>query len=105
MLPSVTNILSVIGKPALVNWAANQERALVIEAAAALWEDVPTEKKMSRPAYVATLTERLGKQRAHQRALTRAGEIGSEVHALIEWNLRKEAGQKVGPQPEIGQAG
>lgn len=102
MLPSVTNILGCIGKPALINWAANQERAMVIEAAAALWEDVPTTgKKMSRTAYVATLTERIGKTKAHQRELAKAGEIGSEAHALIEWNLRRELGQTVGPEPKI----
>jgi hypothetical protein len=101
MLPSVTTILTAIGKPALINWAAKVEREMVIEAAAALWEDVPVTKKMSRVAYIATLTERIGKTRAHQKALTKAGEIGSEAHALIEWNLRKEMGQKVGPQPEI----
>jgi hypothetical protein len=28
---SVTSILSAIGKPALISWAANQERALVME--------------------------------------------------------------------------
>lgn len=102
VLPSVTTILSVIGKPALINWAANTERAMVIEAAAALWEDVPTTgKKMSRAAYVATLTERIGKTKAHQRELAKAGEIGSETHALIEWNLRRELGQVVGPEPRI----
>jgi hypothetical protein len=38
---SVTSILSAIGKPALINWAANQERALVMEAAANLHEHLP----------------------------------------------------------------
>ena len=101
-LPSVTNILGCIGKPALINWAAKVERELCIEAAANLWEDVPTSpKKMSRTAYIATLNDRLGKTKAHQRELAKAGDIGSEAHALIEWNLRSELGQKVGPQPRI----
>lgn len=98
---SVTSILSAIGKPALINWAAKTERELVIEAAANLWEDVPTGKKMSRPAYVATLAERIGKTKAHQRELTKASEIGTEAHALAEWNLREQLGQKVGPQPRV----
>ena len=98
---SVTSILSVVGKPALINWAANTERALVIEAAANLWEDVPLTKKMSRASYVATLTDRIGKQKAHQKELAKAAEIGSQIHALIEWNLRKELKQEPGPEPVV----
>lgn len=102
--PSVTNILSVIGKPALVNWAANQERDMVIRAAAAFYEDLPAAApKMSRMAYTTTLQKRLGHEKAHQKALAKACEIGTQTHALIEWNLRRELGQVVGPQPEIGE--
>ena len=101
LLPSVTNILGVIGKPALINWAANTERALVIEAAAALWEDAPITTKMTRLAYIATLTDRIGKTKAHQKELAKAGEIGSQVHAKIEWQLRTEMGQTVGPEPVL----
>src|SRR6185295_4143635 len=55
-LPSVTHILQVIGKPALINWAANQERTLVIEAAADLYEDVAKlAKQLPRSAYITTL--------------------------------------------------
>jgi len=35
-LPSVTHVLSCIGKPALIAWAANQERTLCIDVAADL---------------------------------------------------------------------
>lgn len=99
---SVTSILSAVGKPALINWAANTERALVIEAAANLFEDLPlTGKRMSRPAYITTLTDRIGKQKAHQKELAKAAEIGSQVHGLVEWNLRRELGQQVGPEPHV----
>lgn len=100
--PSVTSILGCVGKPALINWAAKQEREMVVEAAASLWEDVPTTgKKMSRVAYVATLTDRIGKTKAHQKELAKASEIGSQLHAMVEWNLRKELGQEVGPAPKL----
>lgn len=102
ILPAVTTILGIVGKPALVNWAAKTEREMVVEAAAALWEDVPLgAKKMSRTAYVTTLHDRIGKTKAHQKELAKALEIGSQVHALIEWNLKKELGQKVGPAPGL----
>src|SRR5690348_12313582 len=85
-LPSVTSILRVVAKPALVTWAARVERALVVEAAANLHEDLPPGGvKMSRPAYIASLLRRVGSQQAHQRALAKAGDIGSQVHARIEW--------------------
>lgn len=100
---SVTSILSVIGKPALINWAANTERTLVTDAAADLYEDLPLEgKKMGRPAFIATLQARLGKLKAHQKELAKAAEIGSQVHALVEWTLRKEKGEVVGDSPRLG---
>lgn len=102
--PSVTTILEAAAKPALVPWAAKVERELVIESAAQLWEDAPVAPKMSRQAFIASLTNRLPKTRAHQKALTKAGEIGGGLHALIEWNLRRELGQEVGPEPIVKDA-
>ena len=100
--PSVTHILSVIGKPALINWAANTERTLVMEAAAELYLDlakIPT--PMAKPVYLTTLQSRLGKTKAHQRELAKAGDIGTQVHTLIEWNLRRSLGHVVGPEPRV----
>lgn len=99
--PSVTSILGVIGKPALVNWAANQERAACLDAAADLYLDLIKTAPMSRPAYVTTLTSRIGKAKAHKKTSEKAAEIGSHAHALIEWNLRKSLGQSVGPEPRV----
>src|SRR5262252_8519757 len=87
-LPSVTHILSCISKPALINWAANQERTLVSEAAADFYEDcakLPT--PLPRTAWLTTLQSRIGKAKAHQKELAKAGEIGTQVHGLIEWTL------------------
>lgn len=100
--PSVTTILSVLGKPALVPWAAKVEREAVVEAAANLYVDAPLEPKMSRPTYVATLLDRVGKLKAYQKQSAKALEIGSQAHKLVEWNIRKELGQVPGPEPEIG---
>lgn len=99
---SVTSILGVLAKPALISWAANVERAACLEASADLYEDFPAgAEKMSRAAYIETLERRLSKEKAHQKALTKAGNIGSEAHALIEWNIRKGLGQLPGKQPEV----
>jgi len=100
-LPSVTHILQVIGKPALINWAANQERAACLDAAADLYLDLSKTPPLSRPSFITTLEARIGKQKAHRRALEKAGEIGAQVHGLIEWNLRQQLGQQVGPEPRV----
>lgn len=102
--PSVTHILSVIGKPALIAWAANTERALVVDAAADLYGDLAACPPMSRAAYVATLAGRIGKVKAHKREMDKAAEIGTQAHGLIEWNIRRALGQKVGPEPRVGDA-
>lgn len=102
-MPSVTSVLSVISKPALVPWAARVERELVVEAAAALYVDAPA-PRMTKAGYVTSLLQRLGHERAHEKQLKKAGDIGSECHRLVEWNLRLESGQKVGPQPTVGPA-
>jgi hypothetical protein len=99
--PSVTHILQVIGKPALINWAANTERALVMDAAADLYLDLAKTPPMSRPAYVVTLQGRLGKVKAHKREMDKAAEIGTQAHELIEWNIRRALDQKVGPEPRV----
>lgn len=100
-LPSVTSILGCIGKPALVNWAANTERELVVDASTALYGDLAGTPKMSAAAYRQTLITRLGHEKAHKRELAKAAEIGTQAHALIEWNLRRSLGQKVGEEPRV----
>jgi predicted RecB family nuclease len=73
-----------------------------MEAAANLHEDLPAGvPRMSRLAYLATLQTRLGKEKAHQKELAKAAEIGSETHGYVEWTLRRERGEAVGPEPRI----
>lgn len=98
-LPSVTTILSAINKPALVKWAENTATAAVTAAAADLYLDLLKAAPMSRPAYIGTLQTRLGAQRQSDRELAKAAEIGTQAHAVIEWTLRRQLGQVVGPRP------
>jgi hypothetical protein len=103
-VPSVTSILSIVAKPALVNWAARVEREMCVEAAANLYTDTLGGKQyvqLSRPSYITTLMARIGKQKAASKLNQKAMDIGTAVHALIEWNLRNEFGQKVGPAPKL----
>jgi hypothetical protein len=98
--PSVTSILSVIGKPALINWAAKVEREMVLDVSADLYLDAPLEK-MSKPAWITTMQTRLGKAKASAKELAKAAEIGSQAHSLIEWTLLSELVTAPGPEPKI----
>ena len=96
--PSVTTVLSAIAKPALVAWAEKTAKEAAIQSAAELYVDLAKIQggvPMSRPAYIATLQARMGKDRESQRQLAKAGEIGTQTHALIEWSLRTSLGQKL----------
>lgn len=104
VLPSVTTILGVIGKPALIAWSAKVEREAVVHAATELHKDLAaggTRHTMSPMAYQSSLLKRLGADKAHTRQLQKASSIGSAVHALIEWNLHRELGHKVGHPPDL----
>lgn len=103
LLPSVTTILSAISKPALVNWAAKVEREMVVSLSTDLYLE-HTGKKLTGPQWQMKLNGRLGTTKAAQRELTKAGDIGSEVHALVEWTIRTQLMQKVGPSPAIRDA-
>jgi hypothetical protein len=103
--PSVTTILSVLGKPALIQWAATQERDLVVEAACDIYGDLPTDApRMMRAVYEQSLRSRLGKVRAFTKQKDKAAEIGSQAHELIEWTMKKEVDAHVGKMPEACEA-
>lgn len=100
LVPSVTTILSALAKPALIKWAENTAKAAAITAAADLYADLQKASPMSRATYITTLEKRMGLARQTDRELSKAAEIGSQTHALIEWTLRRQLGQVVGPRPE-----
>lgn len=102
--PSVTSILSVISKPALVAWAAKMERAMIVEASADLYLDCRSNPRMSRIGWITSLQSRLTKERAHANELKKASDIGSEAHEWIEWHIKSQLLHKAGPCPVIGPA-
>lgn len=102
LYPSVTHILTAINKPALVPWAAKQERESCTAAAAQLYEDLNASgQKFPASWYLTELHARLGNVKAHQRTMEKAGDIGGEAHRAIEWILRTAIGAEAGPQPHI----
>lgn len=102
--PSVTTILGAINKPALVAWAAKEERLAVSEASADLYAELTGQPQLPRAMYQLALEQRLGKTKAHVKALQKASEIGTQCHAMIEWTLKRDLGQYVGPEPAMVEA-
>jgi hypothetical protein len=102
LVPSVTTILSSISKPALVNWAASEERKMAVAASTQLY--LETKDKMTGPQWALTLVNKMGATKASQKLLTQAGDIGTEVHNLVEWTIRTQLMQKVGSSPKIRDA-
>lgn len=100
-LPSVTTVLSVISKPALLNWYAKVEREMVLKCSADLYEDCPSNTRMSRTGWITTMQSRLTNEKAAARELAKAAEIGSQVHKLIEWNLKAQLCYEAGPSPAV----
>ncbi len=88
--PSVTTILDVVSKPALVPWAVKKEREFLIGVAADLWQT--GEPFASREKFIESLASRLSLEGQHKRHASEAADIGTVVHAGIENNLRAQLG-------------
>lgn len=95
-LISVTSLLKAIGKPQLIDWAARQERDLVVATAIQAFDHAENTWQFEH-----YLRAALPQERAHKTILTDAGSLGARVHNLIEWNIRNSLGYPVGPQPQL----
>lgn len=93
-LPSVTTVLHAIAKPALLRWSERQGRDGAILVATQLYTDLIKTggSALSPTEFATTVRARLPKQRASERALAKASEIGSYVHALVEHEMRQRLG-------------
>ena len=94
LFPRVTSITGVINKPALVPWAAKEERESIYSSLRGLL----AEGKVTRESLMAELEKRLGQEKEHRKKLRFASDTGSQVHHLIHWCLRGEEG----PRPDAG---
>ncbi len=91
--PSATSILDIIAKPALIAWAANQERELVLATAVELYDDcLKSQPPLSTTEFSMTLEKRLPKQRQHVKSMSKAADIGNAVHEYIEYYLLTQLG-------------
>ena len=79
LFPSVTNVLGVISKPALVPWARNVALQSVRET---LTEYMQMETSVIDAEWVASVIERAKKKPDQVR--DEAGDFGTQAHLLIE---------------------
>jgi len=111
--PGVTTALSVMNKPALVDWSARLERQYCLDTAAQTFAEVIGSEFVLNaegiaehalaPKFRETMEARLSKARAHQKKLKSAGDIGTELHAAIERWIKERLGQSVGPMPQLSE--
>jgi hypothetical protein len=92
--PSVTTVLGVMAKPALIGWAAREERKMVAAYADKLYRELQAtiEGAVDAGMFAQMLHEQLGKG-AHLQLLAKASNVGSQVHARIEWEFKGELGR------------
>ena len=112
--PGVTTVLSVINKPALVDWAAKLEREYCLNTAAETFAEIIDSEFILNeegfaehaltPKFLEIMEAKLGKARAHQKKLKAAGNIGTELHGAIERWIKERLGQSVGPVPLLSDA-
>lgn len=112
-VPSVTTVLEIINKPALVHWAASQERKLCLDAAVETFAQVENSSFVPdgegtlhyelAPKFRDLMAERLGNFKAHQQATRKAADIGTELHAAIERWILERLGRSVGPVPQLSE--
>lgn len=106
---SVTTVLNARVSPRLVDWSSRVEREACIETAWRMAQGggafgleyaggiLPDSCKA---AFIERFTTEAGAERENQKILREAGDLGTEVHALIEWHLYSKMGI-VRPEPTV----
>ena len=88
---SVTEILNVMAK-GLQGWSAWLEQGVTIQAATAVYARIMQRKKdpLSKAGFALAVKKEVGSVHAHEKALTAAGNIGTQVHNRIDWTLKTD---------------
>lgn len=99
--PRVTTVLKAFGggTEGLIKWSATEERKACLAACAEVYASPDT--PVGPAEFVAAVEANLGPARQHQKVLAKAGEIGTSIHAMIQWTLRQELGEDPGQRPVL----
>lgn len=97
-VPGVTTVIGALEKPALVPWAARIQQEADIETAWRLYSGPLSMERPDKESFAERFRELAGKEKEHQKALREAGELGTDLHALIETWCKRRMGEKVADQ-------
>ena len=91
---SVTTVLKVLNKEALVGWAAKVEREAVLKVVEEVLRDP---RSLTKPLteILLEIESRIPAVKAAELALSKAGDIGTEIHDVLEHELKKQMGVPV----------
>jgi len=101
-MPSVTNVLGVISKPALIPWAAKVERELCVETANIVYVSLNGDA-VDAPEFRKRLDLALPKKKAHKIVSQAAINVGNEAHDFIEWRILGELALERGEEPKTSE--
>lgn len=100
-VPSVTTVLGVLDKPALVHWSGTVERELCVESFVSMAVDLNGSMPGDGETIRRLVVDRIGAKLACYRKLHEAGSVGTNAHALIEHHLKVKLGFHGMSEPEI----
>lgn len=105
-LPGVTTVLRAWDKLGIVTWAADIERAAVLEAAGSRYAQAlrmgPAVAFMSTPeAFLRAVEADLGDARQHVKKKEQAADVGKAIHERCQWDVDLQLGKDVGPCPQV----
>lgn len=94
--PSVTTYLNILDKPALIPWAsklAEKTTILAFETALEDYKNGLISGDTEKEVFIAAILERaksyIPVEKAHEKELERAANIGTDAHKLIEHHLKR----------------
>lgn len=90
-MPRVTTYIGVLDKPALVPWADKMGTQAAVDAACKLYEQ-HTKKPLDIEIFRELLERRAKDEKASIKARNKAGDLGTDTHAVIEGRFKRELG-------------
>ncbi len=100
-LPSVTSVLQVLDKPALVHWSGTVERELCVDSFVSMAVDLNGSMPGDADTIRRLAIDRIGTKLACYRKRDEAGNIGTLAHALIEHSHKRRLGFHGLSEPEV----
>lgn len=104
-VPGVTTVLKTLDKSRpLMIWAARLERAASVRAAYEAYRREGFDEGLTFEEFEDVFARHADAKQEHVKALEEAGNIGTGLHALIEWRVNQMLGVEAGEEPVVPDA-